>query len=120
MNFQPKPPVVDLKRSAKSMTSKLALLVSILAFSGCANVPAEVASQMTSAAEKYGSVTKDMTKEAIIAALGPPQKEEGSTLTWEVRYGVRNYESLIVEFDRTGRSIRTTKRASSSGLRVQF
>ena len=64
---------------------------------------------MTGASEKYASVTKDMTKEAIIAALGPPQKEEGSTLTWEVRYSMRNYASLIVEFDRTGHPIKTTK-----------
>ena len=91
------------------MKSKLPLLVSILVLSGCGNVPPEVATQMRSAAQKYGSVTNGMTKEAIVAALGPPQKEEASTATWEVRYNAGNYESLIVEFDRTGHPTKTTK-----------
>jgi hypothetical protein len=89
------------------MKSKLLLLILILAFSGCASVPSEVASQLDRAYEKYSMVTKDMTKQAIIASLGPPQKEEGSTLTWEVRYCMKNYASFVVEFDRTGQSIKT-------------
>lgn len=100
----------------KYMKSKLALSISVLLLAACTSVPPEVTAKMDIASKKYAAVTSEMNREAIISLLGPPQKEEGTNVTWEVRHGLNNYESLVVEFGRTGRPVKTT--TSSSRLVV--
>jgi hypothetical protein len=73
-----------------------------LLLSGCAGMPTDFAARMSSAAKDYNSIKVAMNKEQAISRLGQPQKSDGNTSTWETRYDSGNYESIVIDFDRSG------------------
>jgi len=100
------------------MKPKSLLLAGALLFCGCTSIPKEGAAELDRAAVRYASVTKEMTREAILITFGAPQKEEASKAVWITSYDPDNYVSLSVEFDETGHPIETiiTRGVRSSGL----
>ena len=90
------------------MKTKL-MLLAILLLAGCTNVPANFGKARNDAARKYASVMNETTKDALVASLGTPEKEEALRANWEDRYDSKNYESLSVDFAADGRVIEMTK-----------
>jgi hypothetical protein len=113
-------PVTDRSiRSQKNMRSKIVFL-SVLLLAGCTSIPipADFASEMSAAAERYRTVKSEMTKQEAVALLGAPRREEERLAVWEVRYDARNYDSLTVAFDASGRITTLTRKHSrwSAGI----
>ena len=85
------------------------IIASVLVLAGCASVPAELATQMDRATDKYELATKNMTRAELDSALGAPQIEEEAKAVWEVRFDSRNYDSLTVDFAGDGHVAKMTK-----------
>jgi hypothetical protein len=96
------------------MHPRFLIIASVLVFTGCASVPAEFATQMDRTSDKYAMATTTMTRAQLVAALGPPQKEEEAKAVWEIRFDSRNYDSLTVDFTGDGR-VRTMTKAHGRG-----
>ena len=67
---------------------------------------------MSASTAQYRVVANGMTKQEVLALLGPAQSEEGSRAVWEVRYDLKNFDSLELAFDEAGRVATLTRRHS--------
>ncbi len=70
-----------------------------IALAGCSTITPQQGAALAEAADRYAQVTLDMTKEQLLQLLGAPQKTEENRLTWELRFGRENSESLQVRFN---------------------
>lgn len=83
-------------------------------FGGCANncIPTDRSAQMVEASRRFDSITFSMTKGSCIALLGAPQKEEDQRAFWDVRIDEKNFEALSIEFNVDGHIAKITRTQS--------
>lgn len=90
-------------------------LAFILLVSGCSHIPPEAAETLDETQLRFSQVKHGMSREEVIATLGPPKKAEEGRWYWESTYSWWNHESLRIDFDTAGKvqAIRTVHREAN-------
>jgi hypothetical protein len=91
-----------MKGSATLLLASLTGFGMLLA--GCSTLSPQQSAILRAASDRYALITLEMTREELVYALGPPQKEGAHLLVWEVRCDPDDFESLNVELDSGNRA----------------
>jgi hypothetical protein len=81
----------------------LGWLITCLFTGGCTTLPPEAARNLKCAACLANLVDNQMTREEVLALMGPPQQTAANgAMSWSVRYNAMNRDSLRVSFTSSG------------------